>query len=468
MNDALRETCERWLDGELDEAAATALAATLARGGAEAEAFFAMLAWRGAIGAALDPTRADDVVRSFRERLAAEEDGGRFADRFRSRGVLASRGERGARPRRRAWAVAAALAAAALLAGWWTMATGRSGAAAAVMVVAAADARLGDAAIVPGAKLPADAQVVTGASGWALLRWPDGTEADLEPDTSLAVMGDGTVGLRRGGLRAAVRPRASDRPFTVATAAWRAIVLGTSLRIATDGADAELAVLSGRVHVEAHDGTAAGVVAAGSAGRVEAGRLVVAPIAADEVVLRAGAGRLVGDDWTLAQRDGHPVWRADRLLSRLLDGTHLADVHSYVAFRCWAEAGRDYVVWVRGRCLAGDARRTTHDLVLLACDGARVERSGRANEWREISGMRAAAINGFSYRADDWWVSGDEDLAAGGDGKPVRMRFDATGEQVLRLYAIEGPMEVEAIWLSTTKRERPAPDDAGPRTGFPR
>jgi hypothetical protein len=70
-------------------------------------------------------------------------------------------------------------------------------------------------------------------------------------------------------------------------------------------------------------------------------------------------------------------------------------------------------------------------------------------------------MNGFMHGPGYWWIGGDAD--GGGDATPVRVRFARAGLQVLRLYTYESPVRVDALWLSSTQRTRPAADRTGPR-----
>jgi hypothetical protein len=52
-------------------------------------------------------------------------------------------------------------------------------------------------------------------------------------------------------------------------------------------------------------------------------------------------------------------------------------------------------------------------------------------------------------------VGGDADGA--NDEQPVVVRFARGGPQLLRLYASETPIRIDAIWISATQKTRPAP-----------
>jgi hypothetical protein len=89
-------------------------------------------------------------------------------------------------------------------------------------------------------------------------------------------------------------------------------------------------------------------------------------------------------------------------------------------------------------------------------------------------------VNGYGHATGYWWIGGDADFfdaqgnqvspaaAVGekhGDESPTIVRFTKPGPQILRLYAYEAPVRIDAIWLSTTQRTRPDPGSRGPMKG---
>ena len=69
-------------------------------------------------------------------------------------------------------------------------------------------------------------------------------------------------------------------------------------------------------------------------------------------------------------------------------------------------------------------------------------------------------FNGYSFRKGYGWIGGDGDGAR--DRTPVSIRFVRTGRQTLKLLALESPMRIDTIWLSATRKTRPAPEQHGP------
>jgi hypothetical protein len=45
---------------------------------------------------------------------------------------------------------------------------------------------------------------------------------------------------------------------------------------------------------------------------------------------------------------------------------------------------------------------------------------------------------------------------------PARLRYARPGTQTLRLYPIETPVRIEAIWLTATRKTRPDASMKGP------
>jgi hypothetical protein len=49
-----------------------------------------------------------------------------------------------------------------------------------------------------------------------------------------------------------------------------------------------------------------------------------------------------------------------------------------------------------------------------------------------------------------------------GDEMPATVRFLRPGLQTLRMYLLEGPMRIDAVWLTTTQNTRPDAAQVGP------
>ena len=74
-----------------------------------------------------------------------------------------------------------------------------------------------------------------------------------------------------------------------------------------------------------------------------------------------------------------------------------------------------------------------------------------------------ALFNGFMFHTGFGWVGSDSDR--GRDAPPVTVRFARAGRQTIKLYAYEGPIRIDAIWLSATQKTRPDDTATGPPKG---
>ena len=123
-----------------------------------------------------------------------------------------------------------------------------------------------------------------------------------------------------------------------------------------------------------------------------------------------------------------------------------------------AEAGKTYSVWVRGKCMA-KTNRIGHDAVVVDFGDAEVTEPPGPN--KGISGSPSKALfNGFMYTPGYGWVGSDSDQ--GRDTPCVTVRFARPGRQTLRLYAREGPVRIDAIWISAVQKTRPDDSQVGP------
>ena len=100
----------------------------------------------------------------------------------------------------------------------------------------------------------------------------------------------------------------------------------------------------------------------------------------------------------------------------------------------------------------------THDAViavipesiLIEPDGPFKGNAGRSD---------AALFNGFMFEQGYWWVGGDR-IAAETCSLPTRRRSSSASTKSrrsssLKLYAIETPMRIDCIWISTTQKRGP-------------
>lgn len=137
---------------------------------------------------------------------------------------------------------------------------------------------------VPGRRLNPGAEVRTGPGGSFSLSFPDGTEVEIEGDSTFFLEAAAPVkrlGLARGLLRARVAPQPRGCPMILETPQARAEVLGTRLTLNIFEGATGLAVEEGRVRLTRLEGRDAVVVAAGFRAVASPGReLKAVPIEA--------------------------------------------------------------------------------------------------------------------------------------------------------------------------------------------
>jgi ferric-dicitrate binding protein FerR (iron transport regulator) len=135
-----------------------------------------------------------------------------------------------------------------------------------------------------GAAVPTGSRLADGV--WltavepACLQWQDGSQVILDPGSRVACTATGLT-LGTGRLAAEIRPHPVERPFSVATAEARVVVVGTRFTVAAESRRTDVSVDSGRVRVATPRGgerllTAGDMASVGEAGVI--GRVLrVAP-----------------------------------------------------------------------------------------------------------------------------------------------------------------------------------------------
>jgi len=188
----------------------------------------------------------------------------------------------------------------------------------------------------------------------------------------------------------------------------------------------------------------------------------------DEIVLSAPQARLIGDDWQYVRDENASAQlvlespklqtRGARELTR-----DISKFTSFAVFSFKAEANRDYFIWVRGYAPSSKDPWKHDAVILFAPDSTMTEPEGpfKGNAGRGD----ASLFNGYSFEQGYWWVGGDSDRAADKlppDTTPVSVRFNKSGEQLLKVFAVETPMRIDSIWISTTQKTRPEASRHGP------
>ncbi len=320
-----------------------------------------------------------------------------------------------------------------------------------------------------GTPLAEGAEVRTGPGASAEVVFPDETSVRLGAETTgadLRTVPAKRLELARGTLEAAVVPQPAGKPFTISTPHAEATVVGTALRLSVSAAETRLEVTEGRVRLKRRsDGKSVDVIAGHVAMAAPGVPLAAHAFPADEIVLLPRDGRAAGAEWT-AVRDpaassgfALDAPRTTYQVRTLPGGGHeyepLAERPSFVAFSFFAEAAKDYHAWVRGRSLASKDR-LKHDEVALQPLGGRL---GRPCPYL---GETGAAYKGFSLQEGYGWVGGNAE--GNRDQAPFTIRFERTGLQTLRLYAVEAPVRIDCIWLSAAQKSRPRAEQGPPRT----
>lgn len=315
-----------------------------------------------------------------------------------------------------------------------------------------------------------------GPNGRAVLVFPDGTRITLGGDTDareFSVEDGKKFFLARGVLEADVRRQPPNRPMIVSTPHGEARVLGTAFSLRVDEDSTRLDVDEGRVRLTPAGRRSSVVVRAGHFAVAGAGLKLEArrrPI--DGIVLLPDDGKLFGREWKrVSDRESSSGIALDILQTanfiRIVSDAERAQKNdwfvkgrsrSWVQFTFEADAGRDYHVWVRGRCLAppGAAERFRKDAVFLEAPGGKFR---RPQDWFQYAD-RFSPVDGYSNHPGYWWSGGSHDPNK--SMAPLVLRFDRPGRQVLRVHGFESPMRIDGLWLSTRQKTRPAEGRAVP------
>jgi len=300
----------------------------------------------------------------------------------------------------------------------------------------------------------------TGAEGGTRVRFPDGTKIDLAPHTLLReIVDDPATGknilVAWGTLTSEISKQPTGKPLLFTTPHAVARVLGTTLKLAVDEKSTRLDVREGKVQLRRTSDNKAVDVAAGSfAVAGEGADFVSRPSPIDEILLVPTQGEIGGGEWRLIADPaaaGGIAFEALRTSNRQPFKQSADSARVTWVFR--ADAGRDYTVWIRG-CTTAKVDPIKHDAVAVEFPESKVTEQEGVNKGM-AGGPDRALFNGYFMRATGyWWVGGDADANLD-EQHPVVVRFNRPGLQSVRLYAMETPIRIDAIWISATQKTRP-------------
>lgn len=319
-----------------------------------------------------------------------------------------------------------------------------------------------------GRDLPAGLGLETGEKeSSAVLAYPDGTRLEIGPGTTITEFADRNPGrgrklvpgkrivVAKGTVRAGVVRQPAGEPLHIAAPHGELRVLGTSflLTVTPDPkGQTVVRVEEGKVRFSrAWDGRS--VELTGGQFAVAAPDVELAPraIAANEIVLLPRHGRIVGNEWRLVvERRGTTGLALETRESKSKTADHVRAREAYVHFTFFAEAGKDYYVWVRAFSVpTGDPWE--RDQLNLQIPGAKFNQQCPFGHWWED----AYTYTGFSEASSFSWISGNM-KNADPNGKPVSVRFDTPGPKTLKLFVAQPSIRVDTVWLSATRSIRPS------------
>jgi ferric-dicitrate binding protein FerR (iron transport regulator) len=327
---------------------------------------------------------------------------------------------------------------------------------------------------VAGARLKSGCGIETaGSRSAAVLCFPDGTRLELGGDTSIRDLSDSSaqrgkrLAVVRGSLRSRVVRQAAGSPMVIATPHGEARVLGTIFRLLVDAGSTRLEVTEGKVQLRRSDGKTQDVAAGHFSVASAVGELAARPLPVDDIVLVPDPlTKVMGVEWKVVKDPATATGLALETLETAYKLKRSGDTftydsvknrNAYVLFSFMADAGKDYHVWIRGRTLASTQKRF-HDEVAIEPLNGQLSQKCRQLGW---TGDNAFCFTGYCLYSGYGWIGGyGEDGVS--DAVPLSIRFPRPGLQTLKLYAIESPVRIDAIWLSASQGARPTPDQRPP------
>ncbi|MCM8543241.1 MAG: FecR family protein [Lentisphaeraceae bacterium] len=306
------------------------------------------------------------------------------------------------------------------------------------------------------------------AEGESILKYEgESTSITLKNGASLTLLNEGSkrVDLHIGQIICDVSPQA--KPMELNTDFARATVLGTIFELTNTKDWSELAVLEGKVKWADKSGDSV-IVNGGYFSKAGNGiKLEVKDLSkrTSNIFIKAGSGKIVGDGWKSGTGLDSLLFETNKGAVTNLEAQRNKTL-GYVEYQFIAEGGKDYFVWVRGRAKGGEEGAlslSNHDMIFIeALTGKWDLQTWQVTpDWSWANDyIPSPLFNGFrSYVKDSdtyYWIGGPADSGTE-DVVPWRfkVRFNKSGEQTVRVYGIEGPIELDRIWFSTDQSERP-------------
>ena len=330
------------------------------------------------------------------------------------------------------------------------------------VAVAAVDRAQGDCSLKAGDPiLQGQGLSCNGAGSLAVVSLLDKTRLELGERSEIREIAQDATGkrikLQTGTLAVDAVKQPGGTSLTIATPQAEIVVVGTKFTVSIAGDSTRVDVREGRVRVRRRsDGATTEVSAAYFALVTAGGALAATHVPVDEILLLPTAGKIQGTDW-------HPVKDPETGTGTALEALKgrsgpFQDAPCVVFTVPHADAGKIYHVWVRGKCLAKTSR-IEHDAVMIEFTDSEVTEPPGPNKGLAGS-LERGLFNGFMHTTGYGWVGSDSDQ--GRDVPPVTVRFNKPGRQTLKLYVTEGPVRVDALWLSATQKPRPDDAQTGP------
>lgn len=138
----------------------------------------------------------------------------------------------------------------------------------------------------------------------------------------------------------------------------------------------------------------------------------------------------------------------------------------HLTYRFEAVGGQTYHLWLRGRLGRTGKDPTYCDALMMTfTTPVRFVSDPRRDYIVEERRGDSFEINGWG-RTDGWfWCNGlsDDRLDQDQDERPIRVQFERSGVQELRVFLGEGPHQFDLIWLSTSRDRRFEPNRVPPQ-----